>query len=647
MYPDDPKYMAYSARPVTEDQPQATAAQPEGGAAGGQGPAASSPGGVVGDSVRPKPTPSSTSKQRRMADRENKRNAEKVVPDTRPKIKPAAKQLKKMSKEQLAAFDALHNPQPKPVLVAPENVTKLKTVVTQGGQAFAYEQVKPKRSGKPSDWEPNAAKYKARKQQQNGPTDAQVRAWHLKWDNKPRSAERPVKQPKAKEPKLKRPQKCPACNASCITIDGPTGTLWGNIYCYRCYTDTPWGKPVRPATPTGPLTEEGRREPERVVSQEPQQQPQPQRGATAAKPNTYAQKCAGNKASSEPGGSAKAPSARALRRRANRPSGAVSNPEMGSSCTGSVTPSMTRTQRRNRQRRRANEARRAAFQLAALPEVEQEAPPRPDHLGDQHVDLMAAADQIIEARIEARQQAEAVLWELMVPIRELRANPELFAAEDPDCIAAQAAIDAAHRDVQEAAAARGELLREPVEEAEPLQQEPDKPRHGFNLAPDHTMTSDGKPAEGFMYTHRVGRVPTTGVRAFGKTWKGPFGMAKREVLRKENEILDSELYYYLQSQMFGLNSTAAQLVPLQKKAQAWMQKNRPNLSEEEKFYRMATAVTEAMLPHPQIEKLRQRLKDDTANEAIQKKAAMLRGDLGTSGLLGTRKVLPSVVKEAA
>jgi len=571
---------------------------------------------------------SSNARQRRAARRLNQREvakAEQAKPTGVP-IKPSRRQAKKMTPAELADFDQRHNPRPEPVLVAPEDIRKTVVDVSKGGQEFAYKQKVPGRTGKRRDWVPEAGfRSNLAREREEDPRAAAYRAKWRKRDGQPPTQGRGEAKPRV-------PVRCPNCHTGAICLAYPTDRLAGVVSCYRCFQDSTWGKPTGPKQLTEKVTQA-----EGPASPETEQKPA---GSPAGVRKV--------KSDGELSSSRSTRSSRRSAARKARSEGSLSGTDSDSSSSGST---LTKTQRRNR-RRRAQRLR-AVRSTGSVAETTATMPSECLRGECETMEAVSSgsgglSDEEPEvARLDLLQKNKEY-WEKAE--EEAIHRLEEYMAERPaDALVPQNKTFAALRRAREKAAGEIQLavaelnqLRQARREGMPSVE---KPQRNENIARDTTLVSDGKPPDGYMYTMRVGPALNTGVKVLGKRIKGPFGYKRREELRKNNEILDSELYYYLQSEMFGVNPTASQIQPLQRKAKAWLKEHRPKLSEEERFFTLATAVTEAMIPHPASEHLRQRLKEDDNNAAIHKKSQMLKGDLGRAGILLERKVLPSVEKE--
>jgi len=108
----------------------------------------------------------------------------------------------------------------------------------------------------------------------------------------------------------------------------------------------------------------------------------------------------------------------------------------------------------------------------------------------------------------------------------------------------------------------------------------------------------------------------------------PPGMLERRRMRNNLVVEDEELLFFLKGKAFAAPRTGHMQKNLSRYAYDWLKQNRPGLTQEDMFKRMATAVAGAMIPDTSEEHMRQFMKQGDNLEAMHKASLASRGNLG-------------------
>lgn len=104
-----------------------------------------------------------------------------------------------------------------------------------------------------------------------------------------------------------------------------------------------------------------------------------------------------------------------------------------------------------------------------------------------------------------------------------------------------------------------------------------------------------------------------------------FGYCERSKQRKEIEVLDAELYYYLAAKSMFSNKSASTISDLKGKAELWLDKNRPDYTTQERYEVIASCVLPSMIPRDAEENARRFLSNNDNMKRVVAAGDLMQG----------------------
>lgn len=119
----------------------------------------------------------------------------------------------------------------------------------------------------------------------------------------------------------------------------------------------------------------------------------------------------------------------------------------------------------------------------------------------------------------------------------------------------------------------------------------------------------------------------------GRIEWGPDSVA-RAAFEKLAEVELPDLYYYLKAKFLGVPMTATTRKEMGRHARQWIERNRAELSEKDKYALTQSAITAALIPDVFDEAYRQTFRNEKVNDQVKRMANAGAGDLGTNLVAG-------------